>query len=91
MNKISFQDTHIYPGCLAIFNFRISLQSAIMLAVAEFSDGAVTNAEIEPLNAEEVVVYIDGYTTTKGTNISKKNWLLKYDNAQDIWKVVKKK
>ncbi len=90
MNKTSFQDTHIYPGCPAIFNFKIALQSTSVLIVAEFSDSALADAEMEPLNAEEVVVYVEGYTTTKGTKISKKRWLLRYDHAQAIWKVVKK-
>ncbi|WP_185218045.1 hypothetical protein [Sphingobacterium mizutaii] len=90
MNKISFLDTHIYPGCLTMFTFRISLKDTLIAAIAEFSDGSVTDAEIETFNAEQVAVFTDSYSTARGTHISKKGWMLNYDAWDDIWKVIKR-
>ncbi|GGC17825.1 hypothetical protein GCM10011386_07210 [Parapedobacter defluvii] len=90
MNRISFQDTHVYPGCMAILFFAIAPNHTTVSALAEFSDGAVADAEVEPVNSEELVVRIDCYTTASGTHIPKKTWRIRYDNTQDIWKAVAK-
>lgn len=88
MKKISFHDTHVYPGCMAILFSHIAPNSTTVSVLAEFSDGRVAHAEIEPIDAKELVVRIDGYTTAHGTRIPKKTWRLRYDNNQDFWKVV---
>lgn len=53
MNKINFQDTHAYPGCLALFSFQIVPNNTSMSAITEFSDGTYANAGIEQVNTEE--------------------------------------
>ncbi len=90
MNRISFHDTHVYPGCLAIFYFRITPAGTTLSALAEFSDGSTAAAEVGQVSPEEVFVRIDGYITTRGSNIPEKTWRLRYDNDQDFWKVVAK-
>lgn len=74
MNRISFQDTHVYPGCLAVFFFKIIDENTTLPVVAEFSDGIATEAEAEQVNAEEVIVRVDSYRTAHGTNIPEKTW-----------------
>lgn len=90
MNRINFQDTHVYPGCLALFSFKVAPNNTTMVATAEFSDGTVADAEVEQVSTGEVIVRIDGYTTTRGTNIPQKTWRLKHDHKQNIWKVDQK-
>jgi len=90
MNRISFQDTHVYPGCLAIFFFKIIPENTTLTVVAEFSDGGITNAEVEQVNSKEVIVHIADYKTAHGTCIPEKTWRLRYDSSQDLWKVVAK-
>lgn len=87
MNRITFHDTHVYPGCLATFHFRVTPGSPLLAAIAEFSDGAATDAEVEPLSSGEVVIRVEGYTTTRKTSIPGKAWRLTHDQARDIWKV----
>lgn len=90
MNTISFHDTHVYPGCLAIILFKIVPNGTTVPVTAEFSDGSIATAEVEQINPDEVSVRIDAYTTARGTHISEKIWRLRYDNAQELWKVVAK-
>ncbi|MFT3901584.1 MAG: hypothetical protein QM727_00255 [Niabella sp.] len=90
MNRISFHDTHVYPGCLAIIFFKINPDGTVMPAQAEFSDGAVAGAEIGQVVSNEVHVRIDAYQTARGTRIPEKAWRLRYDEEQDIWKVTGK-
>lgn len=90
MNRINFQDTHLYPGCLAIFFFHIVPNNTVVAAVAEFSDGGYTNAEVEQISTEEVIVHIDSHTTARGTDIPRKTWRLRYNKKQEVWKVVEK-
>lgn len=90
MNKIYFHDTHASPGCLAVFFFRIAAGYSTLSALAEFSDGSTADAEIEQINPEEAILRIDSYDTAQGTTIAEKTWRLKFDYAQDLWKVVSK-
>lgn len=89
MNKICFYDTHVYPGCLARFYFRVTPGGPFVSASAEFSDGAVAGAEVEPVSAEEVIVRMEAYTTARNTRIPGKTWRLRYDKALEVWKVAK--
>ena len=90
MNKISFQDTHVYPGCLAIFHFHVDPNQTTLSALAEFSDDVIAQAEVEQVNPEEMLIHIESYMTAHGTHIPEKTWRLQYDKDQDIWKVIKK-
>ena len=88
MNSISFHDTHVYSGCLATVAEKIVSAGTTEPAIAEFSDGSMATAVIEPLDADEMVIHIDAYSTARHTCISAKAWRARYDNDQDIWKVV---
>ena len=88
MNRITFPDTHVYPGCAVILNFRIGPNDTTLSALAEFSDGSDAHAEIEQVNPDELLVYIDGYKTAAGTSIPEKSWRIRYDNVRELWKVV---
>lgn len=88
MNRISFHDTHVYPGCSAIIFFKIVPDGTTVPIIAEFSDGSIATAEVEQVSSNEVFVRIDAYTTVRGTRIPEKAWGLRYDNAPDLWKVV---
>jgi len=88
MNKISFHDTHVYPGCLATIVEKNVPDGTIVPAIAEFSDGSIATAEFEQLNPDEVFVRIDAYTTARRTQIPAKAWRVRYDNTLGIWKVV---
>ncbi|MGC4235124.1 MAG: hypothetical protein QM594_19295 [Niabella sp.] len=87
MNRISFHDTHVYPGCTAIIFFKIIPNSTVMPVTAEFSDGSIAVAEVEQLGPEEILIHIDTYITERGTRISEKSWRLRYQNEPDLWKV----
>ncbi|WP_300601903.1 hypothetical protein [Niabella sp.] len=69
MNRISFPDTHVYPGCTAIFFFKLVSGGITGPVTAEFSDGSIAVAEAEQIDAGEAVVRIDAYTTEHGTRI----------------------
>lgn len=90
MNRISFHDTHIYPGCLAIFHFRVGENRYILPALAEFSDESVAPAEVEPESPTEVIIRVESYITARGTHIPGKTWRLKYDKNREHWKVTAK-
>lgn len=90
MNRISIPDTHVYPGCLAVFHFRVIPGISPVPALAGFSDGITACAEVEPLSTEEVIVRIEGYTTARNTRIAEKTWRLAYQSDTDLWKVVAK-
>lgn len=90
MNRISFHDTHVYPGCTAIIFFRIAQDGTTMPAVAEFTDGVTVMTEVERVSPDEVLVRIDAYTTARGTRIPEKTWRLKYEDVPDLWKVAAK-
>lgn len=90
MNRIQFQDTHCFRGCLALFNFNPAANSATTSAVAEFSDGVVANAEVEWISKGEIFVRIESYSTGRGTRIEEKTWRLSYDHTEDFWKVTAK-
>ncbi len=87
MNRISFHDTHVYPGCSAIIFFRIVPDGSTVQAIAEFSDGSIAAAEVGQVNPDEIFVRIDAYKTARDTRISEKAWRLTYDDARDLWKV----
>lgn len=80
----------MYPGCSAIIFFNIVPDGTTVQAIAEFSDGAVAPATVEQVNPDEVLIRIDAYETARRTRIPGKAWRLRYDNAQDLWKVVAK-
>lgn len=88
MNRISFHDTHVYPGCSAIIFFRIVPNGTTVQAIAEFSDGSIAAAEIEQVKPDEVFARVDAYRTARRTHIPEKAWRLRYDSAHDLWKVV---
>ncbi|MFT4094259.1 MAG: hypothetical protein QM640_11525 [Niabella sp.] len=90
MNKISFHDTHVYPGCSAIIFFKIASDGTIVPVTAEFSDGSIAVAEIEQTRSDGVLVHVEAYTTARGTCIPEKTWRLRYDNELDLWKVIAK-
>jgi len=90
MNRISFHDTHVYPGCSARIFFRIVPDGAAVQAIAEFSDGSIATADVGQVNPDEVFVRIDAYETARHTHIPEKAWRLRYDSAQDLWKVIAK-
>ncbi|MBX2951140.1 MAG: hypothetical protein KF870_01465 [Leadbetterella sp.] len=90
MNRITFHDTHVYPGCLANFHFGVNPGSHLLSALAEFSDGASAEAEVEPLSSGEVIIRVEGYTTTRKTPIPGKAWRLTHDKTRDLWKVTGK-
>jgi hypothetical protein len=87
MNKISFHDTHVYPGCPVRISGKIAPDGTAAPAIAEFSDGSIAAAECGQLNPGEVAIRIDAYTTARGTRIPEKAWRLRYDNDSDLWKV----
>lgn len=67
MNKISFHDTHTYPGCSAIIFFKIPSGTTVT-TTTEFSDGSIATAVVEQVDSGEVLVHIDAYTTARGTH-----------------------
>ncbi|MBL7737571.1 MAG: hypothetical protein JNL51_19075 [Chitinophagaceae bacterium] len=90
MNTISFHDTHAYPGCTAIVSENAVREGTTAPAIVDFSDGATATAIFEKINPEEISIHVDAYTTARGTRIPQKTWRLRYNNAQDIWKVAGK-
>ncbi len=88
MHRISFHDTHIYPGCTAIIFFKIVPDGSAIPVFAEFSDGSITTAAIEQVKQDEILIRVDAYTTGHGTHIGKKVWRLRYNIDLDLWKVV---
>lgn len=90
MNKINFLDSHIYKGCPAVLSFKVMSGKNFFLALAEFNDGSVTDAEVEQINPEELIISIDRYTTKRRTDIPDKNWRMKYNRSEEIWKVTER-
>ena len=88
MNNISFHDTHVYPGCLATVAEKIVSPGTTVPAIAEFSDGSMATAVVEPLTTDEMILHIDAYSTARHTRIPAKAWRARYDDDEDIWKVV---
>lgn len=88
MTSITFHDTHVYPGCLATVAEKIVTTGTTEPVIAEFSDGSMATAVIEPLDADKIIIHIDAYSTARRTRIPAKAWRARYDNDQDIWKVV---
>lgn len=87
MNRISFHDTHVYPGCSAVVFFKIASDGTTMPVSVEFSDGSIATAEVEQVRPDEMLIRIDAYTTERGTRIPEKTWRLRYDKGWDLWKV----
>ncbi|MFT3750232.1 MAG: hypothetical protein QM768_18085 [Agriterribacter sp.] len=87
MNRISFHDTHVYPGCSAIIFFRIASDGTTVPVSVEFSDGSNATAEVEQVYPDEMLIRIDAYATARGTSIPGKTWRLRYDKSLDLWKV----
>lgn len=90
MNKIIFYDTHVFPGCLAEISFKLDKNNVINTAIIEFSDGVISNAEVEYKGPEELLLNIYPYTTARGSAIAKKSWYMRLITDQNIWKVVSK-
>jgi len=90
MNKINFLDSHIYKGCLVVLSFTVMPGKNFFLALAEFNDGSVIDAEVEQIDPEELIIHIDLYTTKRGTDIPDKNWRMKYNRSEEIWKVTER-
>jgi hypothetical protein len=90
MNKVVFHDTHIYPGCLATFYFRVTPSNSTVSIMVEFTDGVTTDAEIGHLEPEELFINVDSYITAGGTRINNKSWRLRFDSEQAVWKVIAK-
>lgn len=88
MNSISFHDTHVYAGCLATISEKIASPGTAVPAIAEFSDGSMATAVVEPLTTGEIIIHIDAYSTAHRTCIPPKAWRVRYTHDQDIWKVV---
>lgn len=83
---INFRDSHAYPGC----GVRIDTlpETGDKLAVAvEFSDGTRATAQCTIGNAEEIKVWIDGYTTNSGNTVKPRAWQIKRAPGAPIWKV----
>ena len=90
MRKIIFHDTHAYPGCIATIPESGGQRGVTQPAVAEFSDGATATATFEPLAVGELLVWVDAYTTARGTRITAKAWRVRQIDASAPWKVVAK-
>lgn len=90
MNSIYFNDSHVYPGCIARISFGISRGMNTKIVLAEFNDGTIADAEIAIIDPAEIMITISSYKTAKGSSILQKSWLLKYDNIIDSWKVASK-
>lgn len=90
MRKIIFHDTHVYPGCLVTIQESSGQRGVAIPVVAEFSDGATATANFEPVNQGELLVWVDAYTTARGTRIVPKAWRLRQNEGAGAWKVVAK-
>lgn len=85
--RVSFHDSHVYPGCAATLTEDDHRGERNGKAVAQFRDGTVVAAAYQRLAADEIVLRVDAYATARQTPIAAKTWKLARARLGDFWKV----
>ena len=89
MIRITFHDSHSYPGCL-VSATGLGAGGTTERVTAHFEDGSQAEAECEFLSPGEFVIHIDPYVTSKGTSIQAKSWVVDRLANANGWKVARR-
>ncbi|MDS7594395.1 hypothetical protein [Agrobacterium tumefaciens] len=79
---ITMMDSHAYPGCLVSTDRDIAAGPTHV----QFSDGIVAEASIDSIRNDQIIMTINSYTTSKGTAIAQKSWIL-VSLGPDRWRI----
>lgn len=82
---ITMMDSHVYPGCLASTDGEVTAGPTHV----QFSDGSVVEARIASISTDQIILAISGHTTSKGSAIAQKSWVLVSLGA-DRWRIKKR-